>query len=92
MEFDGTVETVDKTSELSGHPRSSIVKTLLLKVGEEYLVTVIRGDRKLDLNKVEKALGRKARLARPDEVAAVLGAEVGAVTPPPLRLRAFELS
>jgi len=81
MEFDDTVETVDKASELSGHPRSSIVKTLLLRVGEEYLVAVIRGDRRLDLNKVERALGRKARLARPDEVAAVLGAEVGAVTP-----------
>jgi len=57
MEFDDTVETVDKASELSGYPRSSIVKTLLLRVGEEYLVAVIRGDRRLDLNKVERASG-----------------------------------
>jgi prolyl-tRNA editing enzyme YbaK/EbsC (Cys-tRNA(Pro) deacylase) len=77
MEFDDTVETVEKASELSGHPRSAIVKTLLLKVGEEYSVAVIRGGRRLDLSKAERTLGRKVRLAKPDEVAAVLGAEVG---------------
>jgi len=81
MEFDDTVETVDKASELSGHPRSSIVKTLLLKVGEEYLVAVVRGDRRLDFNKAERALGGKVRLAKPDEILAVLGKEAGAVTP-----------
>lgn len=91
MEFDDTVETVEKASELSGHPRSAIVKTLLLKVGEEYLVAVIRGDRRLDLSKAERTLGRKVRLAKPDEVAAVLGAEVGAVTPLSAKVRSLRV-
>ena len=91
MEFDNSVETVEKASELSGHPRSAIVKTLLLKVGEEYLVAVIRGDRRLDLNKAGKVLGKKVRLAKPDEVATVLGTEIGAVTPFSPKVRSLQV-
>jgi len=91
MEFDGTVETVERASNLSGHPRSAIVKTLLLKAGEEYLVAVVRGDRRLDLNKAERVLGKRVRLTKPEEVAEILGVEVGAVTPLSAKIRSLRV-
>ena len=81
MEFEGTVETVEKASKLSGYPAPLIIKTLLLRVGEGYLIAVVRGDRRLDLGKAERALGKRVSLAKPSEVKAVIGVEVGAVTP-----------
>ena len=81
MEFDDTVESVEKASRLSGYPPQVIVKTLLLRVGNDYVVAVVRGDRRVDLDKASQILGSRTRLARPDEVRQVLGFEVGAVTP-----------
>jgi Cys-tRNA(Pro)/Cys-tRNA(Cys) deacylase len=82
LEFDDTVESVEKASVLSGYPPSMIVKTLLVRIsGKGYVVVLARGDRRLNLDKLSEALGGKAGLARPSEVREVLGAEVGAVTP-----------
>ena len=81
MEFDDTVESVEKASRLSGYPPQMIAKTLLLRVGNDYVVAIVRGDKRVDLNKASQILGSRTRLASPDEVRQVLGFEVGAVTP-----------
>lgn len=81
LEFEDTVETVEKASLLSGYPPEMIVKTLLLRVCERYLIAIVRGDRKIDYNKALKYLGSKPALANPTEVLETLGLEVGAVTP-----------
>jgi prolyl-tRNA editing enzyme YbaK/EbsC (Cys-tRNA(Pro) deacylase) len=91
MEFDDTVETVEKASRLSGYPRTLIVKTLLLKVGERYLAAVVRGDRRVDLNKAEKVFGKRVSLARPNEVRSILGVDVGAVTPISARVKSLQV-
>jgi len=82
LEFEGTVETVEKASRLSGHPPHMIIKTLLTRSDDnEYIVFIVRGDRKIDREKVERYLQRKISLARPEEVKRVLGVDIGAVTP-----------
>lgn len=91
LEFNGTVETVEKASKLSGYPPGYIVKTLLLRVGDKYVVVIARGDRRLDYSKAEKYLGVRPRLASPEEVKAILGVEVGAVTPLSPRVRALRV-
>jgi prolyl-tRNA editing enzyme YbaK/EbsC (Cys-tRNA(Pro) deacylase) len=91
MEFDDTVESVEKASRLSGYPASLIVKTLLLRVGNGYLIAVARGDRRVDWSKAEKIFGKKVALAKPDEVKALLGVEVGAVTPISPKVKSFRV-
>jgi len=81
LEFADTVETVEKASRVSSEPPSRIVKTLLLKMGNEYIIVVVRGDRKVDYKKASRLLGFNISLARPEEVKAVLGVEPGTVTP-----------
>ncbi|MGC8983417.1 MAG: aminoacyl-tRNA deacylase [Desulfurococcaceae archaeon] len=81
LEFEGTVESVEKASRLSGEPPSRIAKTLLLKTEGGYVVAVVRGDRRVSFEKAAQVLGGPARLARPEEVKRVLGSEPGAVTP-----------
>lgn len=91
LEFDDTVDSVEKASRLSGAPPHAIVKTLLLRCGEEYLVAVVRGDRRLDYEKARARLGKHVRLASPEEVKAVLNVERGAVTPLSSRVRGLRV-
>lgn len=81
LEFQSSVDTVEKASQLSGYEPGKIVKTLLLKAGGEYIVALVRGDRKLDLNLLSKTLGVEVSLAKAKEVKEVLKVDVGGVTP-----------
>ena len=81
LEFEHGVETVERAARESGEPVSRIVKTILLRVGDEYAVAIVRGDRRIDLKRLSHLLGREAVMARAREVRQVLGVEVGAVTP-----------
>ncbi len=81
LEFQSSVDTVEKASQLSGYEPSKIVKTLLLKAGDEYVVALVRGDKKLDLNSLSKALGVEVSLAKAKEVREKLKVDVGGVTP-----------
>ncbi|MFB6470295.1 MAG: aminoacyl-tRNA deacylase [Vulcanisaeta sp. AZ3] len=81
LEFEQGVETVESASRESGEPISKIVKTLLIKAGNEYAVMLVRGDKRVDLNKLSQLLGKEVVMAKAKEVKQVLGVEVGAVTP-----------
>lgn len=91
LEFSDTVENVEKASRLSGEPPNKIVKTLLLKVGEDYVVAVVRGDRKVDYKKASRVLGSSISLAKPKEVLEILGLEPGAVTPLSLKVKTLKV-
>jgi len=59
-----------------------IAKTILLLVDDSPVVVVISGDLRVDLKKVKaKRTGRKVRLAGPEDVTALTGFQVGAVSP-----------
>jgi len=81
LEFSDTVESVKKASELSGEPPNHIVKTLLLKAGNDYIVAIVRGDRKVNLKKISQILRKPVTLSKPSEVEEVLKMKPGAVTP-----------
>lgn len=93
LEFDAPVRTVEAASAVAGVPLAQIVKTLLV-VDEngEVAACLLRGDRRLDMDKAAEALGvRRLRLANGKEVREATGYPVGAVPPVglPPRLRAL---
>lgn len=81
LEFDETVESVEKAARLSNTPAFQIVKTILLRARDEYIIALVRGDKRVDLEKAAKLLGEHVELAKPREVRAVLGVEPGAISP-----------
>jgi len=82
IEYDSTVESVKSASEASGFPPERILKTLILKAGDEYIAAVLRGNDRLDKRKVEYTLGLKGvRFARPDEIKNLLCVGPGEVSP-----------
>lgn len=81
LEFEGGVETVERAARASGAPPDSIVKTLLVKAGGEYVIVLARGSVKVDMDALSQALGATAVMAKAREVREVLGVEPGAVTP-----------
>jgi len=58
-----------------------------LKVDNNYLIAIVRGDRRIDYKKASSLLGGRVKLADPNVVKQVLGVEVGAVTPLSPRVR-----
>ncbi|MFP3237196.1 MAG: YbaK/EbsC family protein [Vulcanisaeta sp.] len=91
LEFEHGVETVERAARESGEPVSRIVKTILLRVGDEYAVAIVRGDRRIDLKRLSHLLGRGVVMARAREVRQVLGVEVGAVTPLSERVKSLRV-
>jgi len=58
-----------------------IAKTLSLKVKDQVVLIVTRGDARLDNRKLKEALGAKARMLNTDEVVSLTGHPVGGVCP-----------
>ena len=58
-----------------------IAKTLSLKVKNEVILVVAKGDARLDNKKLKDAFGAKARMLSSDEVVTVTGHPVGGVCP-----------
>ena len=58
-----------------------IAKTLSLKVKEEIILVVAKGDARLDNKKLKAAFGAKARMLNSDEVVTWTGHPVGGVCP-----------
>ena len=58
-----------------------IAKTLSLKVKDEIILVVAKGDARLDNKKLKAAFGAKARMLNSDEVVAWTGHPVGGVCP-----------
>lgn len=91
LEFDEGVETVERAAKASGAPPDSIVKTLLVKAGGQYVVVLARGVVRIDLEALSRALGAQATMAKAREVKEVLGVEPGAVTPLSERVKALKV-
>jgi prolyl-tRNA editing enzyme YbaK/EbsC (Cys-tRNA(Pro) deacylase) len=58
-----------------------IAKTLSLKVKNEVILVVARGDARLDNKKLKEVFGAKARMLSSDEVVTLTGHPVGGVCP-----------
>ena len=60
----------------------AIVKSLLFKADDTFLICLVPGDKRCSLNKLKKILNKKdVRMANPDEVKANTGFSIGGVAP-----------
>jgi len=73
--------TVPLAAAAHGVEPGQIAKTLSLRVGEEVVLVVARGDARLDNKKAKAALGGKPRMLGQEEVEALTGHPVGGVCP-----------
>jgi prolyl-tRNA editing enzyme YbaK/EbsC (Cys-tRNA(Pro) deacylase) len=81
IELEQSTATVALAAEGHGVTPAQIAKTLSLRVGEQNLLVVTRGDARLDNKKAKAAFGGKVRMLGAEEVAAVTGHPVGGVCP-----------
>ena len=60
----------------------AIVKSLLLKTDDDYILCLVSGDKKCSLNKLKKILGEKdVSMANADQVKEITGYTIGGVSP-----------
>ena len=73
--------TEDAATQLS-EENSNIVKSLLLKSGNDFLAAIIGGDKKLDIKKIEKHFGvQRIFFAKAIEVERFTGFKIGGLPP-----------
>ena len=73
--------TVPLAAAAHGVEPGQIAKTLSLRIGDEVVLVVTRGDARLDNKKAKAALGGKPRMLGQEEVEALTGHPVGGVCP-----------
>ena len=81
IELPTSTATVALAAAAHGVAPGQIAKTLSLRVNEQVVLVVVRGDVRLDNKKAKQALGGKPRMLEADEVAAITGHPVGGVCP-----------
>jgi prolyl-tRNA editing enzyme YbaK/EbsC (Cys-tRNA(Pro) deacylase) len=81
VELEKSTATVALAAQGHGVTPAQIAKTLSLRVGEQNLLVVTRGDARLDNKKAKAAFGGKVRMLTAEEVEAVTGHPVGGVCP-----------
>ena len=89
--FDSTLEVLilDTTARTAQDAASSlncevgaIVKSLLFKTDDSFLICLVSGDKKCSLNKLKKILNKKdVSMANAEEVKKITGFSIGGVSP-----------
>ena len=60
----------------------AIVKSLLIKIENDFLLCLVSGDKRCSLNKLKKILGEKdVSMANPEDVKKITGYTIGGVSP-----------
>jgi prolyl-tRNA editing enzyme YbaK/EbsC (Cys-tRNA(Pro) deacylase) len=73
--------TVALAAEALGVEPGRIAKTLAVRIGDEIMLIVARGDARLDNQKTKKAFGGRPRMLDAEETLAATGHAVGGVCP-----------
>jgi prolyl-tRNA editing enzyme YbaK/EbsC (Cys-tRNA(Pro) deacylase) len=73
--------TVAEAAQTLGVLPGQIAKTLSVRIGDEVVLVVTRGDARLDNRKTKAGLGGRPRMLGADEVLALTGHAVGGVCP-----------
>jgi prolyl-tRNA editing enzyme YbaK/EbsC (Cys-tRNA(Pro) deacylase) len=81
-EFDASTRTAQDAADAIGCGVGQIVKSLVWMAGDEPVLALVGGDRRLDPDRLGAALGtRDVRQAGADEVRAATGFAIGGVPP-----------
>ncbi len=75
LETEESTRTAQDAANTHNVPVSNIVKSLLTKVGDNFVLYLVPGDRRLDLESIG------GRMANADEVKEVTGYSIGGVPP-----------
>jgi Cys-tRNA(Pro) deacylase len=80
--LDNTAKTAKDAAKSLNCEVGAIVKSLLLKAEESFLICLVAGDKRCSLNKLKKILNKKdICMANPDEVKKYTGFSIGGVSP-----------
>jgi len=80
LTFEDT-STVSKAADSLGVTPGEIAKSLLFKVGDNFAMILLAGDKRLDNRKFKEIFKAKAKMPEAEEVFAVTGHPVGGVCP-----------
>ncbi|WP_241585777.1 YbaK/EbsC family protein [Rosenbergiella epipactidis] len=81
IETNQSTATVEMAARAHGVAPGQIAKTLSLKIKNNIVLIVMRGDTRLDNKKLKDTFGAKARMLTVDEVIMATGHPVGGVCP-----------
>jgi prolyl-tRNA editing enzyme YbaK/EbsC (Cys-tRNA(Pro) deacylase) len=81
IELENSTATVALAAQGHGVSPGQIAKTLSLRVKEQDILVVVRGDARLDNKKAKAVFGGKIRMLGAEEVVAITGHPVGGVCP-----------
>jgi prolyl-tRNA editing enzyme YbaK/EbsC (Cys-tRNA(Pro) deacylase) len=81
IELNQSTATVALAAQAHGVAPGQIAKTLSLKVKNQVILVVAKGDARLDNKKLKTTFGAKARMLSSDEVVTITGHPVGGVCP-----------
>ncbi len=77
-----TARTANDAATSLGCKVGAIVKSLLFKAGENFVLCLVSGDKRCSLNKIKKILDEKnVSMANPEDVKKITGYTIGGVSP-----------
>ncbi len=82
IELEQTARTANDAATALGCKVGAIVKSLLFKTGEKFVLCLVSGDKRCSLYKLKKILNEKdVSMANPEDVKRVTGYTIGGVSP-----------
>ena len=82
IELEQTARTANDAATALGCKVGAIVKSLLFKAGEKFVLCLVSGEKRCSLNKLKKILNEKdVSMANPEDVKRVTGYTIGGVSP-----------
>jgi Cys-tRNA(Pro) deacylase len=82
VELDNSARTAKEAAMSLNCEVGAIVKSLLFKIEDEFILLLVAGDKRCSLNKLKKLTGKKnISMANPEEVKIQTGFTIGGVSP-----------
>ena len=80
--LNSSARTAQEAASSLGCEVGAIVKSLLFKAGENFVLCLVSGDKRCSLNKLKKILNEKdVFMANPEDVKRITGYTIGGVSP-----------
>ena len=80
--LDQTARTANEAATALGCKVGAIIKSLLFKAGEDFVLCLVSGDKRCSLNKLKNILKEKdVFMANPEDVKKITGYTIGGVSP-----------
>jgi len=82
IELEQTARTANDAATSLGCKVGAIVKSLLFRAGDSFVLCLVSGDKRCSLNKLKKILDEKdVSMANPEDVKRITGYTIGGVSP-----------